>query len=102
MALKGLAILDDQSNTTIVDPSITSALNIPTPDVKHTHLSTTTIQGTSCPEPYALIDGLVVSSIDGANPIPLPSSYINKQLPNVIDEVPSKDVFASIEGLQHL
>ena len=86
----------------MVDPSIVSALNISASDLKQTSLSTTTIQGTSNPEPCQLIAGLTISSIDGSHPIPLPSAYIYKSLPDAINEVPSKETIASIPGLQHL
>ena len=102
MSIKGLAILDDQANITMIDPSIITKLKIRPSDVKQTYLSTTTIQGTSYPEPCELADGLIASAIDGQNPIPLPKCYVNEHLPNAIDEVPSKEAVASIQGLQHL
>ena len=80
--MEGLAIIDDQASITIVDQSIINALDIDSSDLKPTTLCTTTIQGTSSPEPCKVIAGLTVSSIDGTHSIPLPLSYINKSYSN--------------------
>ena len=69
--------------------------------MEDTTLSTTTIQGTSYPEPCRLLNGLIATSIDGSNPITLPPVYI-KKLPNTIDEVPTQETISTIPGLQHL
>ena len=100
--MEGLAIIDDQASISIVDPIIIDNLQIKESDMEDTTLSTTTIQGTSYPEQCKLLHGLTVSSIDGYNPITLPSVYLHKKLPNAIDEVPTKETISSIPGLQHL
>ena len=100
--MEGLAIIDDQASISIVDPIIIDNLQIKESDMEDTTLSTTTIQGTSHPEQCRLLHGLHASSIDGSNPITLPSVYLHKKLPNAIDEVPTQEAISSIPGLQHL
>lgn len=100
--MEGLAIIDDQASISIVDPIIVDNLKIKESDMEYTTLSTTTVQGTSHPEKCRLLHGLIASSMDGSNPIILPSIYIHKRLPNFIDEVPTRETVSSIPGIQHL
>ena len=81
---------------------ILNNLKIKESDMEHTTLTSTTVQGTSHPEPCTLLHGLIVSSIDESNPITLPPVYIHRKLPNTIDQVPTQETISSIPGLQHL
>ena len=100
--IEGLAILDDQASITMIDPSVVEMLSIKPSDMKSTNLSTTTIEGTSLPGPCKLVDGLIVSALDGSNPVHLPSTYVYKRLPSTIHEVPSRETISAIPGLNHL
>ena len=78
LTTEGLTILYDQASITMIDPSLVISLYIETSYMKHTNFFTTTIQGTSYPEPCTIVDGLIVSALKGSNPVDLPElTYTN-------------------------
>ena len=99
---EGLAIIDDQSGVTFADPAIMQVLDIPDPFVETSTQSTITIEGQSKPRPSKIINGLIITPLDGQPAIKLPPAVIQNSIPNSVDHVPSPYDVANTVGLQHL
>ena len=98
--IEGLAIIDDQSSITFMDPEAAERLRIPSSARKRDRLSNITVQGLSQPEVCWTTEGLSVSPLLGGIEVPLPRTTILHQLPNSVDEVPSPDEVALFPGLE--
>ena len=64
-SITGLVIIDDQSAMTFVDPLINQALKLPQEVMLPSTQATLTIQGESEAKPCHIIEGLVVTPLDG-------------------------------------
>ena len=98
----GLAIIDDHSTITFMDPQALDMMDMPNSQLRESSLATITVQGTSSRAPCHLINGLIVSPLEGDSSITLPPTYIQNTLPNAIDQVPSRKAVASTPGFKHL
>ena len=98
----GLAIIDDHSTITFMDPQALDMMEMPNNQLRESSLATITVQGTSSRAPCHLINGLIVSPLEGDSSITLPPTYIQNTLPSAIDQVPSRKAVASTPGFKHL
>ena len=97
-----MAIIDDQADISLISPDVVAKLNPPEHNRCFTTLSTTTIQGTSQPRPVLEVDGLIVTSLDSQTKMGLGPCYVCPDLPDAIDEVPSREKVQSTPHLKHL
>ena len=95
----GLAIIDNQSTLTFMDPEALKALQLPKHLIQRDRLATSTIQGDSGPLPCQTIEGLRVYSLTSDARIDLPLTTVLNPLPDAIDDVPSPDDVAAFPGL---
>ena len=95
----GLAMIDDQSSVTFMDPDAARALQLPRNFLAQDTLATSTVQGESKPVPCQVIEGLYVTPLAGDIKVMLLATTIMNPLPNAIDDVPSPDDVANLPGL---
>ena len=100
--IEGLAILDDQASISLLHPPIISRLGIKKENLIPTTLAVQTIEGTARSQPCSLVEGISVQSLDRTNEITLPPTYVYKDLPQAIEEVPDRHEVGNIPGLEHL
>ena len=100
-SIKGLALLDDQSDVTLVDPAVVSALAIQPSQLNKANFTIRTVQGISQDE-VLILEGLQVSSIDSTYKVELPFAYIHKPLEDSSKQIPEPEVISSIPGVAHL
>ena len=96
-SIKGLALLDDQSDVTHVDPAVVSALAIQPSHLNKANFTIRTVQGISQDE-VLILEGLQVSSIDSTYKVELPFAYIHKPLEDFSKQIPEPEVISSIPG----
>ena len=99
---EGLAIIDDQSGITFVDPAVGQVMDIPDSSISHPTQSVTTIEGASKARPCKIIHGLIITPLDGQPAIELPPSVMQNNIPSAIEQVPSRNDVANTAGFQHL
>merc|ERR1711989_181460 len=99
-SIKGLAIIDDQSTLSFVQPSISQELSIPQEDLTPETHSTITVQGIQTHESL-IIKGLLITSLNGDPSISL-DSVRTLRLPHVPNDVPTPQEVLPIPGLSHL
>ena len=87
---EGLAIIDDQSGITFVDPAVGQVLDIPDSSVSLATQSVITINGKSKAEPCKIIRGLIITPLDGQPAIKLPPAVMHNSIPNAVDQIPSR------------
>ena len=100
-SIKGLALLDDQSDVTLVDPAVVSALAIQPSHLNKANFTIRTVQGISQDEVF-ILEGLQVSSINSTFEVELPFAYIHKPLEDSSKQIPEPEVISSIPGVAHL
>ena len=86
----GLAIIDDQASRTYVDPLVDKILKLPSRVKKLTSHGTITINGESPITPCHLVSGFVIAPLDGQKEIVLPEVIIQNEIPDSLDQIPSR------------
>ena len=99
---EGLAIIDDQSSISFVDPAVGQVLDIPVTSTRASTQSTITIEGQSRPQPCKIIHGLIITPLDGRRAIKLPPVVMQHSISDSVHQVPSPEDVADTVGFQHL
>merc|ERR1712074_406872 len=101
--IRGLAVIDDQSTITFMDPWAIDRMGLPQSELMHGTLATVTVQGTSQADPCQLVNGLIVAPMDSPEKeIRLPTTHIQHALPCSLREVPTQAEVAKMPGFEHL
>ena len=98
--VKGLAIIDDQATVTFVDPSIKGLLRLPSRVLRPSRQATVTINGPSEEKPCHILEGLVVTPLDGQKALTLPPAVMQCKIPSARDQVASKREVANTKGYE--
>lgn len=101
-AITGLAIIDDQSYCTILDPRTLEQLAIPKDQLTSHMLATTTIQGRSKPTSCHSLKNLQISAFGDSERFTIRSTIIQNPLPNGLDMVPSRQEVEAIPEFSHI
>ena len=82
-----LAILDEQSQKSFVDPKLIDLLNLPTSCISHVSYSLTTLGGNSDQICGQIVSNLRVRGVHDTQWINLPPCYTNPNLPDTSNEI---------------
>ena len=96
----GLAIIDDQSGLTFVDPIVKEALKLPRQVLKNSMQGVVTIEGESKAKPCHIVHDLVVTPLDGQSEMVMPPAVMQNPIPDALDQVPSKHDVAHTRGYE--
>ena len=92
-SVEGLAIIDDQSGMTFIDPIVAQKIELPQSVMRPSKQGLLTMEGEMKSKPCHVITGLVMTPMDGQPSIALPSSVMQNKIPDAWDQIPSrKDV----------
>ena len=86
LSITGLAIIDDQSGITFVDPEAVDMLNVINYYFKSLALSTRTFQGISGSAPCQTINGLTITALGDDSSIVLLNTYVQNLLSSAINQ----------------
>ena len=86
---EGLAIIDDQSGVTFVDPAVGQVIEIPDSSISHSTQSVITIDGPSKARPCKIIHGLIITPLASQPAIELPPAVMQNSIPKAVDQVPA-------------
>ena len=98
--IEGLAIIDDHSTLTLINPFIVKELQIAQRDCTASAFTTTTVNGIQHKETL-IVKNLLITPLSGDAPI-LINEARTCQLPHVLSDVPTPQEVLSIPGLSHL
>ena len=96
----GLAIIDDQATISFVDPSLRQKLRLPSKVLRPSVQATITIDGPSKAKPCHILEGLVLTPLDGQKPITLPPATMQNKIPEAWDQVPTRQEVANTKGYE--
>ena len=96
----GLAIIDDQSGITFVDPLVKNALKLPRQVLRNSMQGVVTIEGESKAKPCHIVQDLIVTPLDGQPEMVMPPAVMQNRIPDAIDQVPSRRDVANTHGYE--
>ena len=101
--MRGVAILDDQSTITMLDPAAVEIMGLQRQDLESETLSTTTVQGRTDPERCLAIKGIQVTGIsrEDMTTMDMPRTYLHGSFGNFNAEVPTRNEVLQMRGLEH-
>lgn len=92
-------ILDEQSNSSFIDPKVIDLLGISGPEHEYT---LTTMTGYRTKHSGMIVEGLRVRGINSDQSYHLPALYTNNSIPNCKNEVASPDIVRAHKHISHL
>ena len=95
--LKTYAIVDDQSNCTLVDPKVPKMLGCKAYECDY---SINTVAGCGTTTAGHVVMGLKAKGVFKSKWLPLPKSYTSASIPNAIDEVATRDIVSLHKNLK--
>ena len=98
--MKGLAIIDDHSTVTLVNPIVIKELQFAQKDITEGGFTASTVNGVQHKKTHIIKD-LLLTPVSGDAPI-LINEARTCQLPDVLKDVPTPQEVLSIPGLSHL
>ncbi|KAG1695324.1 hypothetical protein GQR58_006635 [Nymphon striatum] len=99
IVIRCYAILDEQSNSSFIDPKLTSSLNLSGPTCEY---NLTTMTGYRNKVTASIIEGLLIRGVEEQRKYKLPSMYTSESIPDCKSEIASPKIVEMHPHICHL